>query len=124
MSRNSDDIHPQPDSGTQPTRPPMLDRTDYEIRSKESTINQNQRYFARGNGTAGNGGAQNRAGNTNAGQKGHGDELLKPHHVMVMVPSFEEELELAEATRNKLHVKMNCSIHDIITQARDDGLAT
>ncbi|GKC09720.1 retrovirus-related pol polyprotein from transposon TNT 1-94 [Tanacetum coccineum] len=30
--------------------------------------NQNQRYFARGNGTAGNGGAQNRAGNTNAGQ--------------------------------------------------------
>ncbi|GKG57292.1 hypothetical protein Tco_0584718, partial [Tanacetum coccineum] len=30
--------------------------------------NQNQRYFARGNGTAGNGGAQNRAGNANAGQ--------------------------------------------------------
>ncbi|GKD84485.1 retrovirus-related pol polyprotein from transposon TNT 1-94 [Tanacetum coccineum] len=29
---------------------------------------QNQRYFARGNGTAGNGGAQNRAGNANAGQ--------------------------------------------------------
>ncbi|GKB36587.1 hypothetical protein Tco_0881529 [Tanacetum coccineum] len=27
--------------------------------------NQNQRYFARGNGTAGNGGAQNRAGNAN-----------------------------------------------------------
>ncbi|GJR38417.1 hypothetical protein Tco_1214101 [Tanacetum coccineum] len=36
-----------------------------------------------------------------------GDELLKPHHVPVMVPSSEEELELAEATRNKLHVKMN-----------------
>ncbi|GJY21044.1 retrovirus-related pol polyprotein from transposon TNT 1-94 [Tanacetum coccineum] len=30
--------------------------------------NQNQRYFARGNGTTGNGGAQNRAGNANAGQ--------------------------------------------------------
>ncbi|GJS57576.1 retrovirus-related pol polyprotein from transposon TNT 1-94 [Tanacetum coccineum] len=29
---------------------------------------QNQRYFARRNGTAGNGGAQNRAGNANAGQ--------------------------------------------------------
>ncbi|GJS83933.1 retrovirus-related pol polyprotein from transposon TNT 1-94 [Tanacetum coccineum] len=30
--------------------------------------NQNQRYFARGNGAAGNGGAQHRAGNANAGQ--------------------------------------------------------
>ncbi|GJR57408.1 retrovirus-related pol polyprotein from transposon TNT 1-94 [Tanacetum coccineum] len=30
--------------------------------------NQNQRYFARGNGAAGNGGAHNRAGNANAGQ--------------------------------------------------------
>ncbi|GJR75615.1 retrovirus-related pol polyprotein from transposon TNT 1-94 [Tanacetum coccineum] len=30
--------------------------------------NQNQRYFARGNGAAGNGGAQNRARNANAGQ--------------------------------------------------------
>ncbi|GJZ35760.1 retrovirus-related pol polyprotein from transposon TNT 1-94, partial [Tanacetum coccineum] len=30
--------------------------------------NQNQRYFDRGNGTAGNGGAQNRDGNANAGQ--------------------------------------------------------
>ncbi|GJT66212.1 retrovirus-related pol polyprotein from transposon TNT 1-94 [Tanacetum coccineum] len=29
-----------------------------------------------------------------------GDELLKPHHVPVIVPSSEEELELAEATRN------------------------
>ncbi|GJS26363.1 hypothetical protein Tco_0486983 [Tanacetum coccineum] len=38
-----------------------------------------------------------------------GDELLKPHHVPVMVPSSEEELELAEATRNKLHVEMNDS---------------
>ncbi|GJR48787.1 hypothetical protein Tco_1316890 [Tanacetum coccineum] len=38
-----------------------------------------------------------------------GDELLKPHHVSVIVPSFEEELELAEAIRNKLHVKMNDS---------------
>ncbi|GJU47851.1 retrovirus-related pol polyprotein from transposon TNT 1-94 [Tanacetum coccineum] len=39
-----------------------------------------------------------------------GDELLKPHHVPIIVPSSEEELELAEATRNKLHVKMNDSI--------------
>ncbi|GJU18648.1 hypothetical protein Tco_1146614 [Tanacetum coccineum] len=38
-----------------------------------------------------------------------GDELLKPHHVPVIVPLSEEELELAEATRNKLHVKMNDS---------------
>ncbi|GKA71335.1 retrovirus-related pol polyprotein from transposon TNT 1-94 [Tanacetum coccineum] len=38
-----------------------------------------------------------------------GNELLKPHHVLVIVPSSEEELELAEATRNKLHVKMNDS---------------
>ncbi|GKF62864.1 retrovirus-related pol polyprotein from transposon TNT 1-94, partial [Tanacetum coccineum] len=30
---------------------------------------QNQRYFARGNGTAGNGGAQNRDRNANAGQE-------------------------------------------------------
>ncbi|GJZ98698.1 hypothetical protein Tco_0671151, partial [Tanacetum coccineum] len=36
-----------------------------------------------------------------------GDELLKPHHVPVTVSTSEEELELAEATRNKLHVKMN-----------------
>ncbi|GJV35995.1 hypothetical protein Tco_1408472 [Tanacetum coccineum] len=36
-----------------------------------------------------------------------GDELLKPHHVPVIVSTSEEELELAEATRNKLHVKMN-----------------
>ncbi|GKG22948.1 hypothetical protein Tco_0388251, partial [Tanacetum coccineum] len=34
---------------------------------------------------------------------------LKPHHVPVIIPSFEEELELVEATRNKLHVKMNDS---------------
>ncbi|GJV52691.1 retrovirus-related pol polyprotein from transposon TNT 1-94 [Tanacetum coccineum] len=39
-----------------------------------------------------------------------GDELLKPHHVPVIVSTSEEELELAEATRNKLHVKMNDSI--------------
>ncbi|GKC60640.1 hypothetical protein Tco_1088238 [Tanacetum coccineum] len=38
-----------------------------------------------------------------------GDELLKPHHVPVIIPSSEEELELAEATRNKLHVKINDS---------------
>ncbi|GJY38960.1 hypothetical protein Tco_0425324 [Tanacetum coccineum] len=38
-----------------------------------------------------------------------GDELLKPHHVPVIVSTSEEELELAEATRNKLHVKMNDS---------------
>ncbi|GJV20672.1 hypothetical protein Tco_1369692 [Tanacetum coccineum] len=39
-----------------------------------------------------------------------GDELLKPHHVPVIVSTSEEKLELAEATRNKLHVKMNDSI--------------
>ncbi|GJV19372.1 hypothetical protein Tco_1368392 [Tanacetum coccineum] len=35
------------------------------VKTSMSTIfqNQNQRYFARGNGAAGNGGAQNRAGN-------------------------------------------------------------
>ncbi|GJU79109.1 hypothetical protein Tco_1276179 [Tanacetum coccineum] len=38
-----------------------------------------------------------------------GEELLKTHHVPVNVPSSEEELELAETTRNKLHAKMNDS---------------
>ncbi|GJX70556.1 retrovirus-related pol polyprotein from transposon TNT 1-94 [Tanacetum coccineum] len=38
-----------------------------------------------------------------------GEELLKTHNVPVNVPSFEEELELAETTRNKLHAKMNDS---------------
>ncbi|GKF47406.1 hypothetical protein Tco_0137208, partial [Tanacetum coccineum] len=37
--------------------------------------NQNQRYVARGNGAAGNGGTQNRAGNANAGQ-GKPDKML------------------------------------------------
>ncbi|GJS74591.1 integrase, catalytic region, zinc finger, CCHC-type containing protein [Tanacetum coccineum] len=39
-----------------------------------------------------------------------GDELFKPHHVPVIVSTSEEELELAEVTRNKLHVKMNDSV--------------
>ncbi|GJT87612.1 hypothetical protein Tco_1069329 [Tanacetum coccineum] len=34
----------------------------------------------------------------------------QPYHVSVIVSTSEEELELAEATRNKLHVKMNDSI--------------
>ncbi|GJV38252.1 retrovirus-related pol polyprotein from transposon TNT 1-94 [Tanacetum coccineum] len=38
-----------------------------------------------------------------------GEELLKTHHVPVIVPSSEEDLELAEATRNKMHAKMNDS---------------
>ncbi|GJT23086.1 retrovirus-related pol polyprotein from transposon TNT 1-94, partial [Tanacetum coccineum] len=37
------------------------------------------------------------------------NQLLKTHDVLVNVPSFEEELELADATRSKLHVKMNDS---------------
>ncbi|GKA28934.1 hypothetical protein Tco_0715179 [Tanacetum coccineum] len=36
-----------------------------------------------------------------------GEELLKTHHMPVIVPSSEEDLELAETTRNKLHAKMN-----------------
>ncbi|GJX30586.1 hypothetical protein Tco_0238665 [Tanacetum coccineum] len=40
-----------------------------------------------------------------------GEELLKTHHVPVNVPSSEEELELAETTRNKLHAKMNDSAY-------------
>ncbi|GJX65640.1 hypothetical protein Tco_0299983 [Tanacetum coccineum] len=39
-----------------------------------------------------------------------GDELLKPHYVPVIVSTSEEELELAEATRNKLHVENDDSI--------------
>ncbi|GJV70115.1 retrovirus-related pol polyprotein from transposon TNT 1-94 [Tanacetum coccineum] len=178
------------------------------VQNVQGRQNQNQRYFARGNGTAGNRGAQNRAGNANACQGNlvkcyncnrvrhiarnctqpkrpqnsdyfkdkmllmqaqengavldeeellflageHGntfdayvdnqpvydqktktalgaqnpfylrqakkaqpalydvDELLKPHHVPVTVSTSKEELELAEATRNKLHVKMNDSV--------------
>ncbi|GJS40812.1 retrovirus-related pol polyprotein from transposon TNT 1-94 [Tanacetum coccineum] len=34
----------------------------------------------------------------------------QPHHVPVIVPSSEEELELAESTRNKRHVKINDSV--------------
>ncbi|GJX19453.1 retrovirus-related pol polyprotein from transposon TNT 1-94 [Tanacetum coccineum] len=36
-------------------------------------------------------------------------ELLKTHHVSVIIPSSEEDLELAETTRNKMHAKMNDS---------------
>ncbi|GKC38026.1 putative reverse transcriptase domain-containing protein, partial [Tanacetum coccineum] len=36
-----------------------------------------------------------------------GEELLKTHHVPIIVPSSEEDLELAETTRNKLLAKMN-----------------
>ncbi|GJV05298.1 hypothetical protein Tco_1338867 [Tanacetum coccineum] len=39
--------------------------------------NQNQRYFARGNGAAGNGGAQNRAGNANAGQDAQLQQMVQ-----------------------------------------------
>ncbi|GJY58705.1 hypothetical protein Tco_0458597 [Tanacetum coccineum] len=39
-------------------------------RNVQGRQNQNQRYFAWGNGAAGNGGAQNGAGNANAGQNG------------------------------------------------------
>ncbi|GKB90366.1 retrovirus-related pol polyprotein from transposon TNT 1-94 [Tanacetum coccineum] len=38
-----------------------------------------------------------------------GEELLKTHHVPVIVLSSEEDLELAETTRNKLHAKINDS---------------
>ncbi|GKF55458.1 hypothetical protein Tco_0165798 [Tanacetum coccineum] len=40
-----------------------------------------------------------------------GEEFLKTHHVPVIIPSFEEDLELAETTRNKLHAKMNDSAY-------------
>ncbi|GJZ42474.1 retrovirus-related pol polyprotein from transposon TNT 1-94 [Tanacetum coccineum] len=42
--------------------------TNDQLAFVSTNQNQNQRYFARGNGAAGNGGAQNRAGNANAGQ--------------------------------------------------------
>ncbi|GJX53139.1 hypothetical protein Tco_0281508 [Tanacetum coccineum] len=38
-----------------------------------------------------------------------GEELLKTHHVPVLVSSSEEDLELAEITRVKMHEKMNDS---------------
>ncbi|GKA08750.1 hypothetical protein Tco_0688081 [Tanacetum coccineum] len=38
-----------------------------------------------------------------------GEELLKTHYVPVNIPSSEEDLELAETARNKLHAKMNDS---------------
>nr|GEU37777.1 ribonuclease H-like domain-containing protein [Tanacetum cinerariifolium] len=37
----------------------------------------------------------------------NGNELLKTHHLPVLVPSSEEDLELAETTRIKMHEKMN-----------------
>ncbi|GJZ94471.1 retrovirus-related pol polyprotein from transposon TNT 1-94 [Tanacetum coccineum] len=39
-----------------------------------------------------------------------GEELLKTHHVPAIVPSSEEDLELAEITRIKMHEKMNDSV--------------
>ncbi|GJU56894.1 retrovirus-related pol polyprotein from transposon TNT 1-94 [Tanacetum coccineum] len=39
-----------------------------------------------------------------------GEELLKTHHVPIIVPSYEEDLELAEITRIKMHEKMNDSM--------------
>ncbi|GJX50547.1 retrovirus-related pol polyprotein from transposon TNT 1-94 [Tanacetum coccineum] len=36
-----------------------------------------------------------------------GEELLKTHHVPVIVSSFKEDLELVEHTRIKMHEKMN-----------------
>ncbi|GKA79285.1 hypothetical protein Tco_0785881 [Tanacetum coccineum] len=39
-----------------------------------------------------------------------GKELLKTHHVPVIVPSSEEDLELAEITKIKMHEKMNDSV--------------
>ncbi|GJT91101.1 retrovirus-related pol polyprotein from transposon TNT 1-94 [Tanacetum coccineum] len=36
-----------------------------------------------------------------------GDELLKTHHVPVIVTSFEEDLELSKTTRIKMNEKMN-----------------
>ncbi|GJY68083.1 hypothetical protein Tco_0471065 [Tanacetum coccineum] len=36
-----------------------------------------------------------------------GEELLKTYHVPVNVPYSEEDLDIAETSRNKLHVKMN-----------------
>nr|GEV34309.1 hypothetical protein [Tanacetum cinerariifolium] len=36
-----------------------------------------------------------------------GNELLKTHHVPVLVPSFEEDIELAETIRNKMNEKIN-----------------
>nr|GEX40605.1 integrase, catalytic region, zinc finger, CCHC-type, peptidase aspartic, catalytic [Tanacetum cinerariifolium] len=36
-----------------------------------------------------------------------GNELLKPHHVSVLVTSSEEDLDLAETTRIKMNEKMN-----------------
>ncbi|GKB94688.1 retrovirus-related pol polyprotein from transposon TNT 1-94, partial [Tanacetum coccineum] len=48
--------------------PATNDQLAFVSTNVQGRQNQNQRYFARGNGTAGNGGAQNRAGNANAGQ--------------------------------------------------------
>ncbi|GJR79759.1 retrovirus-related pol polyprotein from transposon TNT 1-94 [Tanacetum coccineum] len=38
------------------------------------------------------------------------EELLKTHHVPVIVPSSEEDLEVAEITRIKMHEKINDSV--------------
>ncbi|GKE57705.1 hypothetical protein Tco_1496890, partial [Tanacetum coccineum] len=40
-----------------------------------------------------------------------GEELLKTHYVPVIVPSSEEDIELAENTRIKMHEKMNGSVY-------------
>ncbi|GKB68237.1 retrovirus-related pol polyprotein from transposon TNT 1-94 [Tanacetum coccineum] len=46
----------------------IIERITPATNDQLAFMSTNQRYFARGNGTTGNGGAQNRAGNANAGQ--------------------------------------------------------
>nr|GFA38413.1 integrase, catalytic region, zinc finger, CCHC-type, peptidase aspartic, catalytic [Tanacetum cinerariifolium] len=49
-----------------------------------------------------------------------GNELLKMHHVPVLVPSSEEDLELAETTRIKINEKMND--HDVFFTVTDSAM--
>nr|GEV64429.1 retrovirus-related Pol polyprotein from transposon TNT 1-94 [Tanacetum cinerariifolium] len=44
-----------------------------------------------------------------------GSELLKTHHVPVLVPSSEDDLELAETTRIKMNEKMNDQVRAMKT---------
>ncbi|GJV19595.1 hypothetical protein Tco_1368615, partial [Tanacetum coccineum] len=63
------------------------------VQNVQERQNQNQRYFARGNGTTGNGGAHNSAGNANAGQ----GKLVKCYHcngVGHIARNFLDEEEL------------------------------
>ncbi|GJY44314.1 retrovirus-related pol polyprotein from transposon TNT 1-94 [Tanacetum coccineum] len=80
---------------------------------------QNQRYFARGNGPAGNRGAQNRAGNANAGQ-GKPVKCYNCNGVgkVLSYLCFESLYVFYTTTDSVLNVSRFSDMHDAFTSAQ------